>query len=92
MNSMEYQTKFEYEDDEKPKIRVKVKTVLGKERTLLLKPNEGIKFIRTIIQREFYITPEQQCLVCEGVILEDGKTVKDYKMDNGSIINLIVNY
>jgi len=53
---MEYQTKFEYEDDEKPKIRVKVKTVLGKERTLLLKPNESVKFIRTIIQREFYIT------------------------------------
>ena len=87
---MEYQTKFEYEDDEKPKIRVKVKTVLGKERTLLLKPNETIKFIRTIIQREFYITPEQQCLITEGVILEDGKTVKDYKMENGSIINLIV--
>jgi len=87
---MEYQTKFEYEDDEKPKIRVKVKTVLGKERTLLLKPNETIKFIRTIIQREFYITPEQQCLINEGVILEDGKTVKDYKMENGSIIYLIV--
>ena len=87
---MEYQTKFEYEDDEKPKIRVKVKTVLGKERTLLLKPNETIKFIRTIIQREFYITPEQQCLISEGIILEDGKTVKDYKMENGSIINLIV--
>ena len=28
---MEYQTKFEYEDDEKPKVRVKIKTVLGKE-------------------------------------------------------------
>ena len=87
---MEYQTKFEYEDDEKPKIRVKVKTVLGKERTLLLKPNETIKFIRTIIQREFHITPEQQCLISEGIILEDGKTVKDYKMQNGSIIFLIV--
>ena len=26
---------LEYEDDEKPKVRVKIKTVLGKERTLL---------------------------------------------------------
>ena len=90
MEYQEYHTKFEYEDDEKPKIRVKVKTVLGKERTVLLKTNETIKFIRTIIQREFYITPEQQCLICEGVILDDGKTVKDYQMDNGSIIHLIV--
>ena len=32
---MEYQTKFEYEDDEKPKIRVKIKTVMGKERIFL---------------------------------------------------------
>ena len=39
---MEYQTKFEYEDDEKPKIRVKIKSVLGKERTLLLKLFEFI--------------------------------------------------
>ena len=87
---MEYQTKFEYEDDEKPKIRVKIKNVLGKERTLLLRPNESIKFISSIIQREFFIMSDQQCLVYEGIILEDGKTVKDYKMENGSVINLIV--
>ena len=87
---MEYQTKFEYEDDEKPKIRIKVKTVLGKERIFLLKPNESIKFIRTIIQREFSIMSDQQCLIYEGVILEDGKTIKDYKMERGSVINLIV--
>ena len=87
---MEYQTKFEYEDDEKPKIRVKIKSVLGKERTLLLRPNESIKFIMTIIQREFCIMPDQQCLIFEGIILEDKKTIKDYKMEHGSVINLIV--
>ena len=88
--NMEYQTKFEFEDDEKPKIRVKIKSVLGKERTLLLRPNETIKFIRTIVQKEFFIMTDQQCLIYEGVILEDGKMVKDYKMKNGSVIDLIV--
>ena len=87
---MEYQTKFEYEDDEKPKIRVKIKSVLGKERTLLLRPNESIKFIRTIIQREFFIMSDQQCLIYEGIILDDGKTIKEYKMKNGAVIDLIV--
>lgn len=87
---MEYQTKFEYEDDEKPKIRVKIKSVLGKERTLLLKPNENIKFIKTIIQREFFIMSDQQCLIHEGIILDQEKTIKDYNFDNGSVINLIV--
>ena len=33
---------------------------------------------------------DQQCLIYEGVILEDGKTIKDYKMERGSVINLIV--
>ena len=87
---MEYKTKFLYEDDEKPKIRVKIKSVLGKERTLLLRPNESIKFIKTIIQREFSIMSDQQCLISEGVILDEKKTIKEYKMDNGSVIDLIV--
>jgi len=87
---MEYQTKFEFEDDEKPKIKVKILTVLGKEINLLLKQNEGIRFIRTIIDREFRITPEQQCLIYEGTILEDGKTVKDYNIKNNSVISLVV--
>ena len=87
---MEYYTKFEYEDDEKPPVRVKVKTLLGKELKLKIKPNEKISELQKYVHKWFDITPEQQCLVYEGVILEENKSIKDYKMENGSLINLIV--
>lgn len=81
---------FEYTDDEKPPIRVKVKTLLGMEEKYKIKLNTDIKFLKSLVEKTFSISPRQQCLVCEGKILEDGKTVKDYNIDNGSLINLII--
>ncbi len=81
---------FEFEDDEKPPIRVKVKTLLGKEVKYQIRPNEQITFLRTLVQKSFDISPRQQCLINEGVIMEDGKTVKDYNIENGAQIDLII--
>ena len=86
----EYRSKFEFEDDEKPPIRIKVKTLLGKEAKYKIKPNEEVTFLKSLVQKSFDISPRQQCLVCEGVILEEGKTVKDYKLENGSLVHLIL--
>lgn len=87
----QHKSQFEFEDDEKPSIRIKVKTLLGKEAKYLIRPNEQVTRLRSLIQKSFDISPRQQCLVSEGVIMEDGKTVKDYKIDNGSLVNLIIN-
>ena len=81
---------FEFEDDEKPPIRIKVKTLLGKEAKYQIRPNEEITYLRDLVHKSFDISPRQQCLINEGVIMEDGKTVKDYNITNGSLINLII--
>ena len=52
--------------------------------------NEQITFLRTLVQKSFDISPRQQCLINEGVIMEDGKTVKDYNIENGAQIDLII--
>jgi hypothetical protein len=87
---MKRTSNFEFEDDEKPSIRIKVKTLLGKEAKYLIRPNEQITRLRSLVQKSFDISPRQQCLINEGVIMEDGKTVKDYSVGNGSLINLII--
>ncbi len=81
---------FEFEDDEKPSIRVKVKTLLGKEAKYLIRPNEQVTKLRSLVQKSFDISPRLQCLITEGEIMEDGKTVKEYNIENGSLINLII--
>ena len=86
-----HRSNFKYEDDELPPIRVKVKTLLGKEVRYQIRPDEPIKRIRSLVQKSFEISPRLQCLISEGKILEDGKTVKDYEITNGSLINLIIN-
>ena len=45
---MFHKSNFELEDDEKPPIRVKVKTLLGKEVKYQIRPNEQISFLRTL--------------------------------------------
>ena len=87
---MKRTSNFEFEDDEKPSIRIKVNTLLGKEAKYLIRPNEQITRLRSLVQKSFDISPRQQCLITEGVIMEDGKTVKDYSVGNGSLINLII--
>lgn len=86
-----HRSNFKYEDDELPPIRVKVKTLLGKEVRYQIRPDEPITRIRSLVQKSFEVSPRLQCLISEGKILEDGKTVKDYEITNGSLINLIIN-
>ena len=90
MSTNNRKSNFEFEDDEKPPIRIKVKTLLGKETKYQIRPNEEITYLRDLVHKSFDISPRQQCLINEGVIMEDGKTVKDYNITNGSLINLII--
>ena len=87
---MEYKTKFEFTDDEKHPIRIKVKTLLGKEAKYKIKCNEEVSVLKASVYQSFDISPKRQCLVYNGKILEEGKTVKDYELENGSLVHLIV--
>ncbi len=87
---MEYKTKFEFTDEEKPPIRVKVKTLLGKEAKYRIKCNEEVSVMKALVYKSFDISPKRQCLVYNGKILEEGKSVKEYNLENGSIIKLII--
>lgn len=82
-------TNFELEDDEKPPLKIKIKTLLGKEVKYSVRPNETIKRLKTMIEKAFDISPRQQCLVYEDTILEEG-IIKDFNLENGSVINLIL--
>ena len=87
---MEYKTKFEFDDDEKPPIRIKVKTLLGKEAQYKIKCNEEVSILKASVYKSFDLSPKRQCLVYKGKILEEGKSVKEYVLENGSIVHLII--
>lgn len=87
----EYRTIYEFEEDEKPKIIVKVRNLLGKEQEFRIMPNEKVERLNALVHKTFDISPRLQCLVYDGVILEEGKKVSDYKVCNGALIKLIVN-
>ena len=87
---MDYTTKFEYTDDEKPPIRIRVRTLLGNEKVYRIKCNEEVSLLKATVEKSFDISPKHQCLIYQGKILEEGKSIKDYKLENGSIIHLII--
>ena len=87
----EYRTNFEFEEDEKPKIIVRVRNLLGKEQKFRIMPNEKVERLNALVHKTFEISPRLQCLVYEGVILEVGKKVSDYQIKNNSLIKLIIN-
>ena len=89
---MEYRTKFEYTDEEKPPIKVKVRTILGNEAIYRIKCNEEVSILKASVNQSFDISPKHQCLVYQGKILEEGKTIKDYKIENGSVVHLIITW
>ena len=86
---MEYTTKFQFTDEEKPPIRVKVRTILGNEAVYRIKCNEEVSILKASVNKSFDISPKHQCLVYQGKILEEGKSIKDYNIQNGSLINLL---
>ena len=87
---MEYKSKFQFTDEEKPPIKVKVRTILGNEAIYRIKCNEEVSILKASVNKSFDISPKHQCLVFQGRILEEGHTIKDYNIESGSIIHLVV--
>lgn len=70
-------------------MRITIKTLQNNRTTLRLKPNDTIEEIKTKLQENIGIFPDQQCLIFEGDELQNDRTVHEYGIKEDSIVHLI---
>ena len=67
-------------------MKINVETAGDKTITLQVQTCYSIANLKTLIYSRVGIPPEQQCLIFAGKTIEDGHTLADYKIQNGSIV------
>ncbi|ONM55034.1 Ubiquitin-NEDD8-like protein RUB1 [Zea mays] len=69
---------------------IKVKTLTGKEIEIDIEPTDSIDRIKERVEEKEGIPPVQQRLIYAGKQLADDKTAKDYNIEGGSVLHLVL--
>lgn len=69
---------------------IKVKTLTGKEIEIDIEPNDTIERIKERVEEKEGIPPIQQRLIFAGKQMNDEKIAKEYNIEGGSVLHLVL--
>ncbi|GIL76837.1 hypothetical protein Vretimale_8692 [Volvox reticuliferus] len=69
---------------------IKVKTLTGKEIEIDIEPTDTIERIKERVEEKEGIPPVQQRLIFAGKQMNDDKQAKDYNIEGGSVLHLVL--
>lgn len=69
---------------------IKVKTLTGKEIEIDIEPSDTIERVKERVEEKEGIPPIQQRLIFAGKQMNDDKTARDYNIEGGSVLHLVL--